>query len=370
MSNVSEQLKGRAADIKTAASLNAFAIGVLTEIANGERELEPVSMPEANAALFRSINVMTHQVFYDQNVGNFKVNEERLKSGPGIIGHMQGIYKGGPAIIAGAGPSLNLNIDQVARAHREGIPVFAVDAAYPILRNAGVDPDWVVLIDSKPIQGEFFKGWSDTNATLLAIACAHEDAVAAWPGEVRYFNSLGTEEDEAIQMRYGRDFGSVAVGGNVATATLGLAFIITEADPIVLVGHDYSFPDMGRYYADGGVVKLVPDNKRVLPLWDIYGRTVQTDLSLWSYCVWTLELLDDLRNKYGLGTRFINATEGGILGVTETPGELRDELEYARLVDVVDELLNTMTPDAVGSELQCAGVSDGAIVADVVNGAA
>ena len=127
------------------------------------------------------------------------------------------------------------------------------------------------------------------------------------------------------------------------------------------------FKTLQGYFPEGGDERQVSKTKRSYPTWDINGDTVLTDLSLWSYATWTIDLIEHLREVVKLPTRMVNATEGGILGTTLEPGRLNDCIEYKRLGDLIDELeVSNTSAHAVGPEMSRAPDSrDGAIAAAV-----
>ena len=231
-------------------------------------------------------------------------------------------------------------------------PILAVDAALPCLWAKGITPDFAMVVDTKAWQSQFFEDYNPGKTVLLAISCVHPDVLKAWRGEVRFFNTWADEKDTAVQLKYGQDFGSVDVGGNVSTTLLGFVKAFLSCNPIVFVGHDFSHPFgrfVDRYYAEGGIHTLRPTTKRHFRMHDIYGSIVETDLSLWQYKVFTENWIRGLYTQLAKlaevteGTvkthTFVNATEGGILGTHEEILENQtDILEFGTLKETIDIL--------------------------------
>lgn len=323
-------------NVQTVNSYYAFIEKNIDRISSG---LPPVTEEEAHAALFRTINIGTKEFLYDLNTSNYKTNEEMLKSGKGIL-ELQDLWTGKPCFLVASGPSLRKNIHHLKKI--QGIfPIFCVDAAYPILMRAGIEPDLVFMIDTKDTQAKFFD-IPPTKAKLCAVSCSHMDSIKAWKGDIYFFNTFGSDEDHEIQLKYGQDFGSIGVGGNVSTALLWFAVTFSGSNKIIFVGHDFSYPNIEMYYPEGGVRALIPRTKTTMMTWDIYGETVQTDFSLKSYKIWTedtlKELIHDLR-MVDYDIVFINCTEGGTFGTTSSPGVLKDFLKYATLESTINEVL-------------------------------
>lgn len=342
----------RAEDVQTGEDLMLFWA---KRRARGLGPTPTSSSAEGNAALHRTLNLNTQDAFRDLNMSNYRANSPNLKASRGIR-EIDGKYRRGVAFIVGAGPCLDKNIEELKRV-RGRWPIFACDAALPMLAKHGIEPDYAMVVDTKPLQKRFFELVKPgTKTTLLAVSCSSPDVIAAWPGEVLYFNSWGEDSDEKVQLQHGQDFGSIGVGGNVSTALLCLVSIFCEATTIVLVGHDFSFrPD--RYYATGGL-QDIGSTKHGKPWWDIYGETVYTNLQLWAYKNFTVDFVGHLRELdrqleavgiAPMGYRIINATEGGILGTTEQFGVNSGLFEYAKLSDTISQLEAASVGSGVGA---------------------
>lgn len=76
----------------------------------------------------------------------------------------------GTAVIVGGGPSMKALLPMIAAHQRSGHKVFAVNNTTPSLNIAGVNPDYFVLLDSKPSNVYFVKPHKDTKY-LIASQC-------------------------------------------------------------------------------------------------------------------------------------------------------------------------------------------------------
>lgn len=300
------------------------------------------SATQMELALQRTINLATLEVLAPHNIDNYKSNSQSLKAGKGIYAawawderkkRQEPHWLDQPCVIVAAGPSLSRNGSDLI--HAKGhIPILAVDAALPMLIDLGVEPDFVMVIDTTAKQTKFWAHIAEKvkrRITMLAIACCHPDVLRTWPAESLYFfNSSGESADEEIQLEYGQDFGSLPIGGNVSTGLHSFAKLFLGCDPIIMVGHDFAYPCLDEYYARGGITDNIPRSKKQFRCVDVYGRPWMTDLSLWSYKSWFER---DVRRwkEYLPGARWINATEGGVLGCTEVPGLMLPQMEYIPL---------------------------------------
>jgi hypothetical protein len=277
----------------------------------------------------------------DKNISNYEENEGILKESNGIT-DLADFNIGKSIILVAAGPSLNKNIRYLKAAYRK-IPILCVDAAFPILLKNKIEPDIVFIVDTKPVQEIFFReSYPGIRTKLAAASCVHKKVIEAWKGEFYFFNAFGSDEDHEIQLKHGKDFGSLGVGGNVSSAVLWFSIAFSGSSRIIFVGHDFSYQNIQNYYARGTVDEMAADKKKRLPTWDIYGKTVFQDLSLKSYKEWTERTIRDLKTEIeNLGGKieFINCTEGGTLGTTPEPNILLPYIEQKILKEEVERTL-------------------------------
>ena len=97
---------------------------------------------------------------------NFQANLSAIQKNPGVIALTQK-FKDIPAIIVGAGPSLDKNINLIGRAQGHSI-IISSDAALKPLLSQGVVPSIVVSLDPQEEVAKFFQGVSHRGMTLIA----------------------------------------------------------------------------------------------------------------------------------------------------------------------------------------------------------
>jgi tetratricopeptide (TPR) repeat protein len=202
---------------------------------------------------------------------------------PGISSLKDSLH-GLPAIVVSAGPSLNAGIHLLAEAYGRA----ALIATAPVLRVLlafDVMPDLAGILDYTP-----------SNYDVLADAFVTEDVPlvfleATWPKVVRdyqgdlvsIFHSHGPVRNWLGPLLSGRDHWPV--GSNVGSFCLDLA-IYLGADPIILVGQDFSFPELVTH--SEGVVgrrKVASKNPAQDWIWldAVDGGRVPSSLALASY---------------------------------------------------------------------------------------
>jgi len=220
------------------------------------------------------------------------------------------IYFYTPVFAVAAGPSLDKNILQLKRIEGK-YPIFCVDTALPSLQMAGIKPDYMVTVESDPLINEM--KFDSEGITLIANLQVDYKFRQNWKGPVYLTDtpSLNPRDAKQKMERHG-DIGWASVGGNVSSIMFSI-LCGNYPSYIIFVGHDFSYPHLQNYYPSGGPMSMAP-NKQVYRTHDIYGDYVYTDASLHGYKSWTEAAIQVVsKNKL---TKFVNATEGGILGAT------------------------------------------------------
>jgi hypothetical protein len=144
--------------------------------------------------------------------------------------------------VAGAGPSLEEALSFVAE-RRESLYVLSVDAAIPALRDAGITPDAVALVESQFWITRAFTGFRQSGIPVFADLTANPQAVAATGGPVSFFFT------PYARARFLKRFASLGVAvpeipplGSVGLAALELALAISPSETrILFAGLDFSW---------------------------------------------------------------------------------------------------------------------------------
>jgi hypothetical protein len=167
------------------------------------------------------------------------------------------------AAVCGAGPSLDIQIEEISAFKERGAFIISADTAFPALQKKGINADAVMSIDCQHFSCYHFSGCSVQN-TPLFLDIASPPPLARL-SEKPFFFCGG----HPLSV-YASGFFPLPVidvsGGNVAYACLSLAAAL-GARRITLFGCDFSYP-MGRTYAKGTYVYPFFENKqnRVKPL--------------------------------------------------------------------------------------------------------
>ncbi len=228
-----------------------------------------------------------------------------------------------PAVVVGAGPSLDDNVGAL-RLLQDRAVIVATDTTLGPLLSGGVRPHLVVGVDSSALNARHLTTPGDSHDVMLAAeGSLHPSAFERFGG--RIFSFRIADHDPWPWFRAsGVDRRELRTWGSVLTSTFDLACVM-GCDPIVFAGADLAFTGM-RPYCRGTIYDaqwqewidkgcswelLMEDYFSRQPEVyrdDIHGAPARTAPNLVSFRDWLVERIASLTP-----TTVINATGGGIL---------------------------------------------------------
>lgn len=111
-------------------------------------------------------------------------NKKFVLDSPGIK-DLEDRFKGQTALLCGAGPSLDENLDKIKK-HNDKFVVIAADAALKPLIAKGIRVDYVTSVERlNAYQKPFFENCPETGAELVAYPVVHPEVLEMFPGQVR-----------------------------------------------------------------------------------------------------------------------------------------------------------------------------------------
>ncbi len=186
----------------------------------------------------------TAGVFKKQYAGNFEKNIDTVLSYPGIA-EVKNALAGRPAMLIGAGPSLDDSIAFIKQYSQRAI-VMAVDTAFPILMNQGIRPDFVVSVDPQDITFKHFRGYENAGVPILVTPVSCSQLMQSYKGPFMIFLQKNHSFTGVMESVLGAKGFSYA-GGSVSC----IAFDILSqwrCSPVMFVGMDYAYP-LSRAYS-------------------------------------------------------------------------------------------------------------------------
>ncbi len=165
---------------------------------------------------------------------------------------LRGVFSGLPAVVVGAGPSLDHTLDAL-RAVAGRALVIATDTAWRPLVRAGVSPHVVVALDPTPANGRHLMGVpAPVDTWVIAEGSVDPDALRALTGRVATFR-VGDHHPWPWLQQLGVDRLQLRAWGSVLTSAFDLA-LVCGCGPITFVGADLAFTG-GQPYCRGTSVE-------------------------------------------------------------------------------------------------------------------
>lgn len=231
------------------------------------------------------------------------------------VGKLFGTYKGQACILAGSGPSLKINGDQLKERH--GTPLISCLHNFHFFEDRGIKPDFYVSLDAGPVVlEEIAEGgkltpdeyWERTkDHTLIAYIGSHPDLFKKWQGRIFVFNAgLPPGETKKKADEAAGFFTFLGSGGNVLGACLYFAKGILGCSTVAFVGADFSFGYDNKFH--GWDSKYDKDLGLCMRVTDVYGIKRNTWRSYHAFKCWFEYVACSVPGVY------YNCTEGGILG--------------------------------------------------------
>lgn len=230
--------------------------------------------------------------------------------------HLCCVFKGVPALICGAGPSLEKDLNQIKELSQNAL-IFAGGSALAVLSQSGIAPHLGASLDPNPPYRRFLE------QTAFEVPFLYQSRVCSRLLGLVHAPLLWTEGsggyplEEALLKQLGIEQEPFEGGWNVAAFCIALALRM-GCNPIIFTGMDLAAKEK-KLYARG---VLEDKTSRLIESQDIRGHPIYTQRD-WVMAAKDLEELFAARPD----TLFINATHGGrgFKGTLELPlSEIKD----------------------------------------------
>lgn len=158
------------------------------------------------------------------------------------VNEIMGKFKGYPAIIVAAGPSLEKNIRHIQKAKGKAL-ILACDASVDACKQYGVVPDAVASIERvEATYRLYYKGKEfDRDMVLLGPTLLHPELLDEYPGKKILYQKV----DHGMDVLVGESFEQIEYY-DIGTSCAHVAFetaMLAGCDPIILIGQDLAFTD-------------------------------------------------------------------------------------------------------------------------------
>ena len=158
---------------------------------------------------------------------------------------LDGRFQGVPALVVGAGPSLDNNLAALRKVSDRAL-LIAVDTAVRPLHAAGIRPHLVVSVDPAEANARHLQGLPDPQGLwLVAEGSLTPDVFPQFEGRTFIFKVSGHEPWPWLAEQ-GAGRGTLRAWGSVLTTAFDLA-LRAGCDPIVFAGADLAYTDGLQY---------------------------------------------------------------------------------------------------------------------------
>lgn len=269
------------------------------------------------AKMSKKMTTDTFNEFSDEFFNNFMENIFTLANeGFYSINQLKNLYKGKPAVIVSAGPSLTKNVHLLKDVQDKFIIICGPRTIGTLIEN-DITPDFVCSVDPQDKVYTLMEKYIDFKIPLVFMDSSNSRTVKEQKGSRIIVSNQGMET--SLEEILGIKVDSLMQGGSVAHFSMGLATYL-GCSTIIFIGQDLAYTN-DKFQADGTYAgemdKIKYDYEKNKEKWDedknfsvyvkdIYGNPIRTSVVLKSYIVEFEDLISECN-----GIKFINSTEGG-----------------------------------------------------------
>jgi hypothetical protein len=164
-------------------------------------------------------------------------------------GALLNLYRGAPVVVAGAGPSLNRNLEEL-RPYRDRAIFVAADTALKPSLAAGLAPDFVVAVDPGVPNARHLTHLPPCDTALVAEPSVESGSLDAFAGRT-YLYRVAAHHPWPWLAAAGIETTMLKAWGSVVVTAFDFAVAI-GGDPVVFIGADLAYTG-GQPYCRGTV---------------------------------------------------------------------------------------------------------------------
>ncbi|WCN38138.1 motility associated factor glycosyltransferase family protein [Aneurinibacillus uraniidurans] len=258
-----------------------------------------------------TINMHTEILFSKQWLSNLFKNLPSMTSFPSVK-KLAGNFKGVPAVIVAAGPSLEKNMHILKQIYDRAL-IISVGSSANILERNGIIPHIVMGVDGGEGEANIFENLTNHSPLFVYANTVHHRAIESYNGKKMWL--IMTVEKVMPQLDKQLDGENPVIQSGPSVANIALAFAdYLQCSPIMLIGQDLAYTNT-KLYADGAVHQADPDlvekfksNSSYVKMKGINGEDIYTKKPFLSMKKW----FEDYVTIFERNTNIYNCTEGGL----------------------------------------------------------
>ena len=259
------------------------------------------------------------------------------------------VFRGTPALVLGAGPSLEKSLPLLKNIRHKGLVLAAASAIGPMAKW-GEKPHKVFALEGKDESRQFQQ--ADFTQTWLAAASgSHPNHFRQWQGSAALFHLEPWFADLSRTT-------VLPTGGHATSAAFAFA-VLLGCNPIILVGQDLAYVQ-GRQHAEGRPGGEDEQRPPTLMVPAIGGGEVESSTVLQSYIMWYQEAAAYLKERHP-ERRVINTTAQGAFipgfehqPLTQVLNGVTSNHDYYPKLDLRLKSLSLPKPDTLLTRLDIA----------------
>lgn len=155
------------------------------------------------------------------------------------------------ALFVSAGPTLPEYLDEIREKQAAGAVVFAVKHSLPTLKRAGIQPDWTVILDARPVEGKSTHGITRTELfedvgsqdRFLFATMTHPSVrkLLEAKGAQLYGWHAHTQATQKVKLPE-FEIGAVVMGGTCSATRIPMLAFVMGFRRFEFYGYDFFYP--------------------------------------------------------------------------------------------------------------------------------
>lgn len=158
----------------------------------------------------------------------------------------------GVALFVSAGPTLEAHLDEIRERQAKGAVVFTVKHAFPVLKKAGITPDWTVILDPRPVDGksthgiirtELFRDAGPSDKFLFATMTHPSVRKLLEEQNVQLFGWHAHTQATLKARPASFETGMVVMGGTCSATRIPMLAFVMGFRRFEFYGYDFFYPE-------------------------------------------------------------------------------------------------------------------------------